>query len=164
MKIFMSICTGRGKDGVTDLLFGKRLDKADQRFEVMGSLDELNAHIGVVRCGNVSESIKEILSKLQGLLVSLMGELATLPENQDQYDEKGYSRLTEEDRQWVLALIKEGESGENPIKFRGWAMPGAAGQQDAAHMDVCRTICRRAERQFWKWDTEAQHTLSLIHI
>jgi len=155
----MSICTGRGNDGETDLLFGKRIPKAAPRMEVLGSIDELNAALGVARTSGVREGIVEIIDRIQKNLVALMGEIATETEDLAKYAEKGYSMLEQEDRDWVLGLIKDAESGENPVRFRGWARPGEAGGQAAAFVDVCRTICRRAERQLWGWDADNVYTL-----
>lgn len=154
----MSICTGRGKDGKTDLLFGKRIAKADARVEVGGAIDELNAWIGVVRSGAVPEEVKELLAKIQQHLIAIMGEIATLEEDLSKYAGKGYSRLTEEDQEWIYGCIKNTESGKN-IKFRGWAVPGAEGSQSAAFLDVCRTTCRRAERLCWQWDEKNTYLL-----
>ena len=44
----MSITTKRGDDGGTDLMFGKRIEKMDARIEAIGSIDELNAVLGLV--------------------------------------------------------------------------------------------------------------------
>lgn len=155
----MSICTGRGMDGETDLLFGKRIFKSDDRVAVGGTLDELNAHVGVVRASGVSVAVSEILNKVQANLVSIMGEVATLSEDLELYAEKGYSRIEESDREFVLELIRSAESGEDPIRFRGWARPGESGVLAGAYLDVCRTVCRRAERQMWKWDAEDTYRL-----
>lgn len=155
----MSICTGRGSDGETDLLFGKKVSKSDQRVEVGGSIDELNAWVGVVRAGDVPLAIKDILEKIQAHLVAIMGEIATEAEDLGKYASKGYSRISDDDREWLVSQIKQAESGENPVKFRGWAVPGAAGNQQAAFLDVCRTVCRRAERQCWQWDVDNVYLL-----
>ena len=155
----MSICTGRGQDGMTDLLFGKQVRKSDQRIAVCGNIDELNAHVGLVRSAGASDAVIEILDRVQQNLVALMGEVATQAEDLPKYKEQGYSRLSEEDREWVLGLIKEAESGDNPVRFRGWARPGKAGVLAASFLDVCRTICRRSEREFWAWDEQDTYLL-----
>ncbi len=154
----MSICTGRGNDGDTDLLFGKRLPKSDERFVVGGSLDELNAHIGVVRSQGVIKEVESILNNVQQNLVSIMGEVATLTEDLEKYAEKGYSKITDEDLIKVKEIIRSAESGEGAICFKGWARPGEKGVAAAAYLDVCRTVCRRAEREFWKWDINEVYT------
>ena len=155
----MSICTGRGKDGTTDLLFGKKVFKGDDRVEAGGTLDELNAHIGVVRADAIPESVKDVLKQVQEHLIAIMGEVATETEDLATYAEKGYSKISEEDRQWVVDTLQAGENGEGAIKFKGWARPGAGSVQAAAFLDVCRTVCRRAERQLWAWDEENTYLL-----
>lgn len=154
----MSITTGRGKDGQTDLLFGRRIEKHDLRIEVCGSIDELNAYIGVVRASGISEEAIALLDAIQKHLVAMMGEVARLHEDAVKYDEKGYSKITAKESEWLNVQIKEIESGG--VTFRGWARPGEAIVQAGAFLDVCRTICRRAERQFWNWDREDHY---LIH-
>jgi len=156
----MSICTGRGKDGETDLLFGKRISKSDERIHVIGDIDELNAWLGVARAGDVSEDVIGIINDIQKDLVSIMGELATEAEDLPKYEEKGYSKINEASRERVRELIVQAESGDHPVKFRGWARPGKTGVQQAAMLDVCRTICRRAERNLWTWDS---HNTYLLH-
>lgn len=153
----MSITTGRGMEGNTDLLFGKKVSKSDDRVAIGGTLDELNAHIGVVRASEVSEVVDLLLNTVQSHLVAIMGELATLPEDRALYDEKGYSTLSKDNLEWVRGVIKDAESGEQGIKFRGWAIPGKKGIIGAAYLDVCRTITRRAEREMWKWDEKGEY-------
>ena len=144
---------------MTDLLFGKRVSKADPRVAVCGAVDELSAQIGVVRSTGASEDVIEILDKVQQNLVALMGEIATEEEDLPKYVEKGYSKLSEEDRLWLIELIHQAESGEHPVRFRGWARAGKSGILAAAFLDVCRTVCRRAEREFWAWDEKDVYLL-----
>jgi len=155
----MSICTGRGKDGDTDLLFGKRISKADSRIGLGGSLDELNAQIGVVRCLIPEGSAIATLDKVQQNLVAIMGEVATLPEDLSEYKSKGYSRLEDSDKEWLVEQITAIESGENSPRFRGWVRPGESDVMAGAFLDVCRTLSRRVEHLFWSWDTENHYLL-----
>ena len=112
----------------------------------------------MVRASGISEEAIELLNIMQKHLVAMMGEVARLEQDAAQYDEKGYSKITEKEREWLRDQIKNIESGG--ITFRGWARPGEAIVQAGAFLDVCRTICRRAERQFWNWDREDNY---LIH-
>ena len=157
----MSITTGRGEDGDTDLLFGRRIAKGDRRIEVGGSIDELNAFIGLVRAGGATQPVVEILNTIQKNLVAIMGEVARLQEDAEHYLAKGYSRITAADKDWLVSEIKQIESGERKIEFRGWARPGAAGVMGAAYLDVCRAVCRRSERLFWLWDVEKNYQLHI---
>lgn len=145
----MSIVTRTGDDGETSLLFGRRIAKTDPRIEAVGAVDELNAALGVVRAtggatGGAAETV-DLIDRLQGRLVGLMGELGILPEDAERYAGKGYPVLGEAD---VVELDGEAARLEGKgLNFEGWARPGAAGSLVAAHLDVARTVCRRAERR-----------------
>ncbi|MEM9080284.1 MAG: cob(I)yrinic acid a,c-diamide adenosyltransferase [Verrucomicrobiota bacterium] len=136
--------TKRGDEGETDLLYGKRVSKLAPRVEALGAIDELNAALGVVRChGGVK--LAEELDRVQEALVGLMGELATLREDWERYEEDGLRRVGVED---VARLEEQGKAIEaSGISYEGWARPGQAGVAAAAFLDLARTICRRAERR-----------------
>ena len=65
----MSIITGRGDDGETDLLFGRRISKTSQRIEVLGTVDELNAALGLARAAGATEEVEAIIDRVQDLRV-----------------------------------------------------------------------------------------------
>ena len=141
----MSIVTRTGDEGETSLLFGKRLAKTDPRIEAVGAVDELNTALGVVRATGGAEETVALIDRLQGRLVGLMGELGILPEDAERYVEKGYPVLAEAHVAELEAEAKRLEA--KGLNFEGWARPGAAGSLVAAHLDVARTVCRRAERR-----------------
>ncbi|RYD30911.1 MAG: ATP:cob(I)alamin adenosyltransferase, partial [Verrucomicrobiaceae bacterium] len=91
----MSIITGRGDSGDTDLLFGKRIAKTSLRIEALGNVDELNAALGLTRAAAHDPAWIALIDRLQALLVGLMGQLACLPEDEELYKEKKYSAITE---------------------------------------------------------------------
>ena len=97
----MSIITGRGDSGETDLLFGKRIPKGSLRVECLGAVDELNAALGVARAETTEGDWVELVDKIQAKLVGLMGQLAVLPEDEEQYLEKGYAMIADEDVEWL---------------------------------------------------------------
>lgn len=140
----MSIITGRGDAGETDLLFGKRVAKTDIRVVTTGVVDELNAALGVVRASEVKATTRDLIGAIQDKLVGLMGEFATLEEDEATYDEKGYARITAEDVEWIESEGKGREDDWN-ARFKGWVMPGKDATLGSAHIDVARTVCRRAE-------------------
>ena len=140
----MSIITKRGDDGMTDLMFGKRIAKTSLRFAALGSIDELNAAIGLARAADVDSRNTVILDRVQNLLFGLMGQLACLPEDAEQYLEKGYALVREEDLDWLTSTAEQIE--ERGVKFTHWAVPGAEGSMARAHLDFARTVARRAER------------------
>ncbi|MFT4176248.1 MAG: cob(I)yrinic acid a,c-diamide adenosyltransferase [Luteolibacter sp.] len=143
----MSIITRRGDSGETDLLFGQRIAKTSSRMEVVGTIDELNAALGLARSVSPSE-IVALLDGIQTRLIGLMGELATLPQDTAKYREKNYPRITEADVTWIFETATAYE--KRGIRFSGWAIPGAEGSLGRAGLDFARTIARRAERRVWQ--------------
>ena len=140
----MSIITQRGDDGWTDLMFGHRVAKTSLRFIALGTIDELNAAIGLARASDVEGRHTEILDRLQNLLFSLMGQLACLPGDQEKYRKNGYSAVTPEDLLWLTETAKRIENAG--VKFTHWVVPGSEGSMARAHLDFARTVTRRAER------------------
>lgn len=141
----MSISTRRGDEGATDLMFGRRVPKTHPRVVAGGSVDELNAALGMARVGcDQGDALAEFIAAVQSDLVALMGELATLPEDVPRYIEKGYGRFGDGRLEKLDAKVAEIEA--QGLTFKGWAMPGAGGSAVAANLDLARTVCRRAER------------------
>ena len=140
----MSIITGRGDSGDTDLLFGKRIAKTSLRIEALGNVDELNAALGLARAASHDPTWIALIDRLQELLVGLMGQLAYLPEDEARYVEKKYAALTREDLVWIVAEAHRYEA--QGIQFTGWARPGADGSLARAGLDLARAVARRAER------------------
>ncbi|BCU77402.1 cob(I)yrinic acid a,c-diamide adenosyltransferase [Luteolibacter sp. LG18] len=140
----MSIITGRGDEGQTDLLFGKRIAKTSLRMEALGLVDELNAALGLARAAGPTDESLAILDGIQEKLIGLMGQLACLPEDVERYREKGYAAIHAEDVTALETLAKDHEA--RGVRFTGWARPGAEGSLARAGMDFARTIARRAER------------------
>jgi cob(I)alamin adenosyltransferase len=144
----MSIITGRGDHGETDILFGHRISKTDIRVEVLGCVDELNAALGMARVAAVKEEWIEVLDIIQEKLIGLMGQLATLPEDAERYQKTGFPMISFEDVDWVIEKAHHWEA--SGIRFTGWARPGAEGCQARAAVDFARTMARRAERSVWQ--------------
>jgi cob(I)alamin adenosyltransferase len=140
----MSIITGRGDSGDTDLLFGKRIAKTSLRIEALGNVDELNAALGLARAAASDADWIALIDTLQERLIGLMGQLAYLPEDEARYVEKKYAAITQADLDWVTAQAHRYEA--QGIKFTGWARPGAEGSLARAGIDFSRAIARRAER------------------
>jgi cob(I)alamin adenosyltransferase len=139
----MSIVTRTGDAGTTGLMYNRRVAKSHPRVEAYGSVDELNSALGLARSLASQDSVRAPLQAVQQDLVTVMGELATLPEDLDRYTRDGYPRVTDaltaKIDQWVQTLEA------HDIRFNGWATPGAS--PPAAALDVARTVCRRAERR-----------------
>jgi cob(I)alamin adenosyltransferase len=140
----MSIITGRGDSGDTDLLFNKRIAKTSLRIEALGNVDELNAALGLARAAASNAGWIALIDQLQEKLIGLMGQLAHLPEDEAKYVEKKYASITQADLDWVTAKAHEYEA--QGIRFTGWAKPGAEGSLARAGLDYSRAVARRAER------------------
>jgi cob(I)alamin adenosyltransferase len=144
MDFCMSIITGRGDSGDTDLLFGKRIAKTSLRVEALGNVDELNAALGMARAAAHDAEWIELIDGIQSRLVGLMGQLACLPEDAGRYLEKRYAALSSEDVDWVVKAAHHYEA--KGVKFTGWARPGGEGSLARASLDFARAVARRAER------------------
>jgi cob(I)alamin adenosyltransferase len=139
----MSITTKTGDQGTTGLMYRRRVPKCHPRTEALGTVDELNATLGLARATAAPEGAAPLLSSIQKDLVVLMGELATDVEDAARYAADGYPRMTpaatarldEAARSLEAAGVSPGD----------WAMPGAA--LHCAALDLARTVCRRAERR-----------------
>ena len=138
----MSITTRTGDNGETGLLFSKRTSKGDPRIAACGDIDELNAAIGLARAHLQGTRENSRLEAFQKSLIALMGELATLPEDSERYAASKFDKLTADNTHQIDSWIAEHEA--SGLTFEGWALPG--GTVASAHLDMARTICRRAER------------------
>jgi cob(I)alamin adenosyltransferase len=139
----MSIATKTGDTGTTGLMYGRRVPKSDPRVEACGTIDELNAAIGMARATAKDDFVSEKLLSVQHDLIALMGELATVPDDLERYRKDGYSLLTPEMVQKLDDIVQVIEA-EN-VSFKGWATPGA--NLNSGALEVARTVCRRAERR-----------------
>lgn len=123
-------------------MFNRAVAKDDARVEAYGTVDELNAALGMARALG-PPTVGRRVEGVQRHLSTLMGELAVLPGDLRRYREKGHGGLGEETLAeldtWIAAL----EAGDLPS--RGWALPGATAA--GAAYDQARVVCRRAERR-----------------
>jgi cob(I)alamin adenosyltransferase len=144
MKTRMSIITGRGDSGETDLLFGRRIGKTSPRIEAIGCVDELNAALGVARSSGARAEWVSLIDTLQEKLVGLMGQLATLPGDMERYRQTNFPLIESSDVEWITGVAHQYEA--LGIRFSGWARPGAEGCLARAAVDHARAVARRAER------------------
>lgn len=124
-------------------MYGRRVPKSHPRVEACGTVDELNAALGLARATAKHDFVRDPLLAIQKDLIVLMGELGVLPEDLERYRKDGYSAVTPDMTAKLDALVREIEAQK--ISFKGWAMPGAT--PASAALDVARTVCRRAERR-----------------
>lgn len=126
------VITRSGDDGLTGLADGKRLAKDHPRIQALGSLDELNSALGVLRARQPDADLNTLLEQLQHLLFDLGAELAV----------PGAVTLTDGDLVEVESQADTLNAELPPLKE--FVLPG--GHPDAAWCHHCRTVARRAER------------------
>jgi cob(I)alamin adenosyltransferase len=136
----MRIYTKTGDDGQTGLVGGTRVGKDDPRVDCYGTVDELNACLGLVAAEGVAEDIALLISKFQRTLFVLGSELATSPEKASSVN---LETISPEDALELEAAIDQ-FNAELP-ELRNFILPG--GRKTAAALHYARTVCRRAERR-----------------
>lgn len=154
----MKIYTRTGDGGETSLLGGKRVPKDALRIEAYGTIDELNAHLGVVRTLDPDRTLNRLLTLLQARLFVLGADLATPTEE----DSIRIERISARDAEELEKFIDDLEQSLSPLKT--FILP--TGVPVAAQLHVARTVCRRAERvvaALGKVETIGNHPLVFVN-
>ena len=116
-----------------------RVSKNDPRIEAYGTVDELNAQIGLtLTVGGLDERYAEWLRRIQNDLFDLGADVAAPPN-----PERERLRLLPEQTTWLEERCDEVNADLPALK--SFVLPGGTGA--AAQLHVCRTVCRRAERR-----------------
>jgi cob(I)alamin adenosyltransferase len=153
----MKLYTKTGDDGTTGLFGGARVKKASTRVDAYGTVDELNATIGVARASSLAPQIDAILGIVQVDLFTLGAELACAPGR----EEKLSMRLIDaEDAGRLEQAIDAAENLLPPLKT--FVLPG--GSMGTALLHHARTVCRRAERGVLAIDDAPPRTDVLIYL
>jgi len=134
----MKIYTKTGDKGQTSLIGGTRVPKHHLRVEAYGTVDELNAHIGLLRSYPISEQLIKELISIQELLFAIGAVLASDPER----SKMSLYQLQESDLKFLEDAIDRMESELPALKH--FILPG--GDPAAAQCHIARCVCRRAER------------------
>jgi cob(I)alamin adenosyltransferase len=131
------IYTGGGDRGETSLGDGTRVPKLDCRIAAFGAVDELNSHIGLALAADLSDDLREVLTRVQNELFDLGADLSVPFGVTD--------RLRISDVQ-ISALEPDCDrfNAELP-DLTSFVLPG--GSEVAARLHVARAVCRRAERE-----------------
>ena len=138
------IYTRGGDAGETSLGDGSRVSKLDARIGAYGTVDELNAALGVVVTGDCPAELREVLARVQNELFDLGADLSVPVELE------GRLRTTQEQ---VDALEADCDRFNADLpELRSFVLPG--GTEAAARLHVARTVCRRAEREALEASTE----------
>lgn len=152
--------TGGGDAGETSLVDGSRVSKSDNRIEIVGNCDEVNALLGIIlmECmrlpdthidGGERATVKRVkrvcepaILRLQSELFDLGAELAcpmdSIPEYMELIDEQDSDRLCQEMDKWIEEL--------DPLE--SFILPTGSGP--IAQMHLARTVTRRLERSMVK--------------
>jgi len=135
------IYTRLGDDGETHLGDMSRVPKTDPRIEAYGTVDELNAHVGVaLGAPGLPEDYLRWLRRAQNDLFDVGADLCV------PLDPKGRQerlRVRPEQTAWLETVCDEVNATLAPLK--SFVLPG--GSDAAAQLHVCRVVCRRAERR-----------------
>ena len=134
----MKIYTKKGDQGETSLLGGKKVPKSDARINAYGTVDELNAYIGLIRDHEIEDQIKDTLLHVQNTLFVIGSLLAADPEKPN----LKIPEMSPEDVGRLEPQIDAMTATLPPLQ--SFILPG--GHIMASHCQVARTICRRAER------------------
>jgi cob(I)alamin adenosyltransferase len=133
------IYTKLGDSGETHLGDMSRVPKTDARIEAYGTIDELNAQIGLaIAAGEPDATTAARLKRIQNDLFDLGADLSVPPT-----DERDRLRVIPEQTAWLEAACDEVNATLQPL--HSFVLPG--GTALAAQLHVCRTVCRRAERR-----------------
>ncbi|MCQ2286253.1 MAG: cob(I)yrinic acid a,c-diamide adenosyltransferase [Bacteroidales bacterium] len=159
------IYTKKGDNGSTTLVGGQSIAKSDPILDSYGTVDELNAFIGLTiaeiesksNCDQEDESIINILTHIQNQLFNLGGLLATLPGDWSNYWPGKEEELQEETAQ-LETHIDLWEKDLEPI--RQFILPH--GNRLTSLLHICRTICRRAERDIAQISSQNNVYFSLL--
>lgn len=132
------IYTKKGDKGFTGLFGGSKVEKDDIRVEAYGTVDELNAHIGLLADKIDSEVLKTDLSKIQYNLFNIGSHLASTPEMSDQ--------LPSIEENLVGWMEQEMDRMDESLPdLKNFILPG--GHPVVSQCHIVRTVCRRAERR-----------------
>ncbi|MCA9991634.1 MAG: cob(I)yrinic acid a,c-diamide adenosyltransferase [Ardenticatenaceae bacterium] len=140
MPKLTKIYTRKGDDGTTSLGGGQRVPKDSLRVQAYGTVDELNAAIGIALAHGLCPPLAKPLVEIQNELFHVGSDLCFIEEDKvkfqlPQVQERHVARLE--------ALIDELNDTVGPLQ--NFILPG--GSVGAANLHLARTICRRAERE-----------------
>ena len=139
MPRLTKIYTRKGDGGMTSLAGGQQVPKETLRIEAYGTVDELNACLGVALAHGLCERLAQELPIIQNELFHLGSDLAFLEEDKARF---AIPQIEERHVKKLEGLIDEITAVVGPLE--NFILPG--GTVGAAHLHVARTVCRRAER------------------
>ena len=134
----MKIYTKKGDKGYTSLMDGQIVKKHNLFVNAYGTIDELNAFLGLLKDYLEDDKIKEVLNNIQLKLFSIGSVLAS-------GGNKKISRKVKIEKEDILEIeLQIDKLNKNLPELKNFIIPG--GHKTSSFCHVCRVICRRAER------------------
>lgn len=130
----MNIYTKNGDAGMTSIVKTKNIPKSDERIQLLGTIDELTSHLGLVKAEMGNQKVKELLGHIQQTLITVMAGIAD-PHNIKYRLKDAEAAGLEEEIDRMEGLFE---------RKKEFVLPG--GNHLSAQIDVARTVARRAER------------------
>lgn len=136
------IVTKTGDKGTTGIFGGERVPKDDPRIEANGTMDELNAHLGLIRSMiDREEHEYQFIGSMQMAVMQMMSLIAT-PSHRREENPNTFKP------EWLTELeARTAELMEDTPNNGYFILPG--GTVLSSHIQLARTVCRRAERRLW---------------
>ena len=159
MVVLNKIYTRTGDDGTTGLGTGERRKKYDCRIAAYGTVDEVNAVLGLVRLHTADDpTLDAVLSRIQNDLFDVGADLCMPGKGKG----PGGARLDVTDAQvdWLEQEIDRLNADLAPL--RSFILPG--GSPAAAYLHLARTVCRRAERLMVELKDQPNEDFSLAAL
>ncbi len=140
----MKIYTKGGDKGSTSLLGGTRVSKAHVRIHAYGTVDELNAHLGMLGDFNTNSNRQKFIREIQALLFTIGSNLAADPDK----NTMSLPQITAPHIEQLEQAMDQMDS-ELP-ELKSFVLPG--GHPQLSHCHIARCVCRRAERMVIELD------------
>ncbi len=148
----MKIYTKTGDLGKTSLLYGKRVLKSDLKIESYGTVDELNAYVGLLRDTENELVRKQFLLEIQNCLFVIGSNLAS---------EKTDGSLSKIGLEEITTIEQEIDKITSQLpELKNFILPG--GHQKVSICHICRTVCRRGERMVVNLATQEKVDQNII--
>ena len=126
-----------GDQGKTFLFSNEKIDKDSVRIEAIGAVDELNSVVGLARSRMQDKELDEVMKRVQQQVFAIGSDIATSIGTKKVY------RVAEKEVEEIEALIDK--YNKDLPKLKNFILP--SGTELSAMMQVCRSVCRRAERR-----------------
>lgn len=153
----MKIYTKTGDEGMTALYGGTRVSKSDERVETYGTIDELNAHLGLLRDQEVNQTRASLFSAIQDTLFVIGSHLAADPHKESMK----LPTITDASVRQLEQSIDAMDERLPAMKF--FILPGGHPSVSVCH--IARCVCRRAERQVVRFSQhEAVDPVIIVYL